>query len=82
MAKKQTDETTPNDAPPETGAPAISVEYVKLANEDVGFIDPDTRFDISRSQVRELKPPVGTMTARLIASGALIKVSGPAEKSE
>lgn len=51
-------------------------DTVELKDKEAGFTDPDTGFDISRSQKKELTDPIGKRTQQAIMSGGLIVVTG------
>jgi hypothetical protein len=51
-------------------------DYVELANKEGGFTDPETGFDISRDQVKELEGSVGERTQQAVISGGLLIVAG------
>lgn len=57
-------------------APAKSKKtYIRLANEaaDGGFVDPVTKFELSRANPVEMPQSIGAMTADLMAKGKIIK---------
>jgi hypothetical protein len=79
MAKANTDTAATAAAEQAAAEQAAAVpvkRFVQLApkNQDGGFSDPDTRFDISRDQVVELTEPIGAATRKLLASGVLVQV--------
>ena len=55
-------------------------DVVELKDKESGFTDPDTLFDISRDQQKELGGTIGDRTHQAIASGGLIIVTGSKAK--
>lgn len=56
----------------------------KLKDQTAGFVDPETGFEISLDEEKEitLGKGVGKATMRAIKAGGLVEVKTPAEKKE
>jgi hypothetical protein len=59
-------------------------DLVELKDKDGGFTDPDTGFDLSRSQQKKLDEPIGARTQMAIQSGGIliVKATKSAEEKE
>ncbi len=57
-------------------------DTVELKDKEIGFTDPDTGFDISRDQKKQLGKTIGARTLAAIVSGGLLIVSGKAKDED
>ena len=57
-------------------------DQVELKDKDSGFSDPETNFDISRDQQKQLGDSIGRLTGQALSSGALLVVSGKTSKKD
>lgn len=52
-------------------------DYVKLANDQGSFFDPETKLSISRDDVEELTEPIGKLTRERLKWGGLVRCPPP-----
>lgn len=57
-------------------------DTVELKDKEIGFTDPDTGFDISRDQQKQLGKTIGDRTHAAIVSGGLLIVSSASKKAK
>lgn len=61
---------------PEAAAKAKKGKYVRLRDQETGFFDPATGFQVVRDQEVELTATIGQATNEALISGRLLIVGG------